>query len=173
VGPPGSGKTSVGKALAKTLGWQFVDLDQRIEAELKTTVQQLFSQFGESEFRRLETEALLSLVSEKMGKTVVATGGGIVTREANFDLMKRIGPIVCLQADVETLTARLRGDLTRPLLATGGDLQSLSEKLTELMNDRQPYYSLPETTVTTDGLTPQEVAAVIVERLGMRTDSSR
>jgi shikimate kinase len=170
VGPPGSGKTSVGKDLSLLLGWQFIDLDERIEEKLGATVQQLFAQSGESGFRQMESEALTSLVQERIDKAVVATGGGIVTRASNFDLMKRIGAIVCLQAEVSTLAARLRDDLTRPLLKPDGDSQSLSEKLSRLVADRRQFYELPEITVTTDALTPREVATIIANQLGLGQD---
>jgi shikimate kinase len=166
VGPPGSGKTSVGMALSRRLGWAFLDVDRVIEHYAGSTVQEIFKNHGEPYFRVKETETLRCLAEDKPDNSVVATGGGIMITPGNFELMCELGPVVCLSAQVSTLVARLHSDQSRPLLASqGNDMPDLTAKLEELLAARAHLYSIPELRVETDGLCPDEVAERICGRL--------
>lgn len=171
VGPPGSGKSSVGRELAKLLQWQFVDLDDVIEKRCGRSVQKIFAERGEPEFRRLETQTLEQLSTEGIAQTIIATGGGIIATKGNFELMKQIGRVICLTATVQSLAARLRDDATRPLLNRDGaatDAEAaLTNRLTKLLDERQQFYDLPDMKVSTDGKPPVDIANKIAETLGL------
>lgn len=172
TGPPGSGKTSAGVVLAQKLSWSFTDTDRLIEGEGGLSVSQIFADRGEKHFRVLETKALQSLVNQALSGAVIATGGGIMTVPGNYELMCRLGHVVCLTARVDTLVSRLAKDASRPLLNTasgenptveGTNEHALKERLTNLIEARFDLYSKPEHRLATDGLSPEQVAARIID----------
>ena len=125
IGMPGCGKTTVGRALADLLGRPFYDADEQIEARAGRKIPDIFAQDGEAAFRRLETEVLAEL--SRQSGAVIATGGGVVTREENRDLLRQNSTIVWLQRDLHSLP--LAG---RPV--------SQSRPLNELAAERMPLY---------------------------------
>jgi shikimate kinase len=155
VGFMGSGKSSVGRELARRFGAPFVDVDERIEAAAGCPIRDLFAAEGEPAFRRREKAALRDALSVK-GR-VIATGGGAFADEENRALLRSYAPVVHLDAAVETLLARLAGDHGRPLLR-GGDPETV---VRELLSRRNPGYRTADVTVRTDGRTVQEVAAEV------------
>jgi shikimate kinase len=152
VGFMGSGKSSVGRELARRFGAPFVDVDERIESAAGCRIRDLFAREGEPAFRVREKAALLDALSVK-GR-VIATGGGAFADEENRDLLRAYAPVVYLEAAVETLLERLAADLGRPLLR-GGDR---GEVVRELLSRRVPGYRTADVTVRTDGRTVKEVA---------------
>jgi shikimate kinase len=171
VGPPGAGKSSVGRALAALLSWSFIDVDTLIEHKVAMTITEFFAQFGEAVFRAEETAVLEELLAQDVTACVVATGGGIIIKEGNFALLERIGTVICLKAEVDSLVGRLKGDRNRPLLAsnTAGqdqDDRPLAAKLSQLVSNRKPYYGLAKIHIATDNLTPEQVAQQIQLRFG-------
>jgi shikimate kinase len=134
VGMPGSGKSTVGRHLARHLGWQFVDSDHEIEREVGGPVRAYFEQHGEPAFRDLE-EATLQRLCQRPD-TVLATGGGAVLRPANRDALSTHCVVVYLKSSPEDLFRRLRHDTQRPLLQVGDPLK----RLRELFRDRDPLY---------------------------------
>lgn len=166
IGFMGSGKSSVGRELARRFGAPFVDVDERIESAAGSPIRDLFAREGEPAFREREKAALRDALSVK-GR-VIATGGGAFSDEANRALLRSYAPVVYLEAAVETLLARLAGDLGRPLLR-GGDRE---EVVRELLSRRVPGYRAADVTVRTDGRTVDEVAAQVadwIDRTGGRT----
>ncbi|EET58237.1 shikimate kinase [Marvinbryantia formatexigens DSM 14469] len=135
IGFMGAGKTSVGQALARDMQLTFADTDERIEAQQKKKINDIFAQYGEAYFRDLETDMLHQLQTEEQ-RLVISVGGGLPVRRENRELLRKLGTVVYLQAQVETLVGRLRGDTTRPKLA-GGDLR---EKIETLMQQREAFY---------------------------------
>jgi len=135
IGLPGSGKTTVGRNLARLLGMGFVDSDARIELEIGCSIRSWFEAHGEASFRDLETDVLRSLLSAWDG-IVLATGGGIVLRDANRSLLAAQPRVVYLHARPEQLARRLKHDTQRPLLQGGDAL----EKLRQLYEVRDPLY---------------------------------
>lgn len=125
IGMPGSGKTTVGKLLAKKLGKVFVDADAAIVEKAGMTIPEIFAQQGEAGFRAVETAVLAEL--GKRSGLVIATGGGCVTREENYPLLHQNGTIFCLDRDVASLPTD-----GRPLSQTG--------KLEEMYRIRKPLY---------------------------------
>lgn len=142
----GSGKTSVGKQLAKKLKYTFCDTDQLIEKENKTSVQDIFASNGEEYFRKLETTTIRELYGS-MTKTILSTGGGLPITEGNGQLLRRLGYVIYLKASKETLLKRLQGDTSRPLLV--GD--HVEERVENLLQLRTPLYEkVAHLTVITD-----------------------
>ncbi len=134
-GPPGSGKTTLGKRLAESLRLPFVDLDQVVESRAGMSILQLMKQHGETAFREMESRAL----REQSGRPdlVIALGGGTLLREENRALARRSGTIICLMADYAQLLPRLQADANpRPLLA--GDLGT---ELAALLAARRDHYA--------------------------------
>ena len=134
VGLPGSGKSTVGRHLARRLGLDFLDSDHVIEQRIGCAIRTYFELEGEQAFRDLEEATLAELVQRP--DVVLSTGGGSVFREANRRAMRRHAWVVYLKASPEGLYRRLRHDTTRPLLQVGDPLQ----KLKELHAVRDPLY---------------------------------
>lgn len=134
VGLPGSGKSTVGRHLARRLGLAFLDTDHYIEQQQGCSVRVFFEREGEAAFRDLEQATLTELV-QRPG-VVLSTGGGAVLRAANRQALQQHGWVVYLKSSPEELYRRLRHDTTRPLLQVGDPLK----KLKELFAQRDPFY---------------------------------
>lgn len=135
IGYMGSGKSTVGKKAARALEFQFLDTDTLIEQEEGMTISRLFEEKGEAYFRQKETELVERMLTEQKGR-VIATGGGLPMREGNKELLQKLGTVVYLKAEPETLLKRLSGDTTRPLLQQG----ELREKIESMLLIRNPVY---------------------------------
>ena len=152
VGFMGTGKTTVGKAVASKLGYSFVDVDDMIEKEQGVSISRIFSELGESYFRLLERDMVKSLAMKD--RLVISAGGGAVLDTRNVDDLKRVGPLVCLVASPEEILKRVGGSTTRPLLRVPDPLG----KIREMLEDRAPFYALADVTVDTTGCKVDEVA---------------
>jgi shikimate kinase len=137
IGYRGSGKTTVGRVLAERLGWNFVDADAVLEERHGKTIKEIFADEGEAGFRDKESATLGELAGRT--QTVIGTGGGVVLRDANRDLLRHNGFVAWLSADAGTLWARIQSDPTtaarRPALAGGGPAE-----VRELLAAREPLY---------------------------------
>jgi len=134
VGMPGSGKSSVGRQLARRLTWAFADADAEIEHQVGCTIRDYFERHGEPAFRDAEQAALSSLLSRD--RLVLATGGGAVVREANRRALATQSEVVYLRSTAEELMRRLRHDTHRPLLQVNDPMR----KLRDLFQERDPLY---------------------------------
>jgi len=134
IGMMGSGKTTMGRALARHLGKSFVDSDQEIQKRTGVNIPYIFDIEGESGFRERESRVLAELVQHK--NIVLATGGGAVLAEKNRELLQRAGVVIYLKASVSDLWHRTHHDKNRPLLQT----KDPYGKLTELYQFRDPIY---------------------------------
>lgn len=134
VGMMGSGKTTMGRTLAKHLGKTFVDSDEEIQKRTGVTIPHIFDIEGEAGFRQRESAAISDLVGGE--NMVLATGGGAVLAEQNRSVLKKNGIVVYLKANVHDLWQRTRHDRNRPLLQNGDPYA----KLTELFHQRDPLY---------------------------------
>ena len=135
VGLMGSGKTTVGRLLAKKLGMRFVDSDHEIESRTGATVSWIFEIEGEDSFRRREVETIDDLTSQK--GVVLATGGGAVVHPENRKNLKARGTVIYLRASVNNILQRTMHDKNRPLLQT----ENRRQKIEELARQREKFYS--------------------------------
>ena len=130
----GSGKTTIGKQLSKSLERKFLDTDHVIEEKTGVDVSTIFELEGEEGFRSREHNLLMGL---KGGQNlVIATGGGIILSSDNRALLKKIGCVVYLRSNIKDLVLRLKDDKTRPLIQN----IDLSQKINDLFNERDPLY---------------------------------
>lgn len=134
VGLPGSGKSTVGRSLARRLRLSFVDSDQVIEQRIGCSIREFFAREGEARFRDEEQQALATIAAGP--PCVLATGGGAVLREANRAMLRQAGHVIYLRSTPEELWRRLRRDTKRPLLQVSDPLG----RLREMFTDRDPLY---------------------------------
>ena len=155
TGPMGSGKSSIGRLLAQMLGFDWIDLDARLEEKEKKSIAKIFEEEGEAYFRHLESAELArSLIR---GSTVVSTGGGVVLDPANRKWLKEVHT-VCLLVDPQTTVNRTR-KTERPLLRTNDPLETASG----LFTDRLPYYlGTAHVLVNARNQTPENISALIL-----------
>ena len=170
IGYRGSGKTTVGRALADRLGWGFVDTDQQIEETAGRTIRDIFAESGETTFRDLETAAI-EQVAGLAAASVISLGGGAVLRERNRHILSHSGRCVWLRAPAELLYERISGDaLTaqrRPSLSTLGGYA----EVVELLARREPIYEqLADKQVMIAGLSPDLIVAEIAEWVNSTAD---
>jgi shikimate kinase len=161
VGPRGSGKSTVGPALARALGWAFADADELVEATAGMSIADLFKAEGEAGFRDRESAALAELCGRP--DHVVATGGGVVLRPANRDLLARSGFVAWLTVPPDVAFERMQADPTtagrRPNLTALGGVAEVRE----LIAAREPLYrAVADFTCDTAGRSPADAAAAIL-----------
>lgn len=157
VGFMGTGKTAVGKELAKKKKWQFVDLDKLIELKEKRAISDIFAKSGEPYFRRIEHEVLKEISNEN--NLVVACGGGIVINPANIKIMKDTGAIICLSARPEVILKRTSGYAHRPLL----NVEDPKKQIELLLKLRAPYYVKADKIIDTSKISVKEVIDSIIK----------
>jgi shikimate kinase len=157
---PGCGKSTVGRELARRLGASHVDLDQEIELRAGCSIATLFVRSGEGTFRDMEASVLGELVDS--GASVIATGGGVVLRPANRELLRTRTRCVYLRASNELLWRRLRRDRRRPLLQVADQ----QKRLREMSAEREPLYAdTAAIVIDTDGLSFDHLVDRVIERL--------
>ena len=167
IGYRGTGKTTVARALAVQLGWQWIDADDVLERRHGRSIRSIFESEGEIGFRDKE-EAILGGLC-RLKDHIIATGGGVVLRPGNRELLTKYGRVVWLTADVATLWQRMQGDVRtadrRPNLTVGG-----IEEIVEILPARAAHYgSCADLTVSTEGRVPEQIAAEIVQGLSRFT----
>lgn len=153
----GSGKTVVGKSLAKKLGKKFVDLDKLIVKKEGRPINDIFKKNGEKYFRDIET--LIAKEASLLQGVVVSTGGGIVLREENMDALKKNGKIVYLHVSPDVAYNRVKSDKNRPLLKVDDPLA----KIKELLEKREKYYKRNDFEIDTSEMTIDEVVDRIIK----------
>ncbi len=159
IGLRGAGKSTLGKILAKKIGWKFVELNKEIEAENGLSVAEIIALYGQEGFRRMEQAALGQLLARNE-LTVLATGGGIVSEPITFDLVLSSFYTIWLKAEPEEHMARVRGqgDL-RPM----ADDRSAMAELRNILVSREPLYARANAVVDTAGLSVEAAAARLME----------
>jgi shikimate kinase len=167
IGPMGSGKSAVGRQLARILDAPFYDSDAEIERRTGVDIPFIFEKEGEAGFRQRERETIEALT--QLEPLVLATGGGAILLPENRVHLAERGCVVYLHTSVEQQVNRVRHMRNRPLL---NDVDATG-KLTELMTERAPLYmEIADLTVATDGRRIQSVAEEIQRVLGLETPSS-
>jgi shikimate kinase len=158
IGMRGSGKTTIGKLLAKRLGKQFIEMDELIVQRLGQSIPEIVQRYGWQKFRDVEEEITREVAG--WDNVVNATGGGVVTREENIRELKKKGKLVWLKANTDTLLRRIGNDQSRPSL-TG---KSQREDMEAVLAERSPIYQrVADFIVDTEGKMPEEVAKVIAK----------
>jgi shikimate kinase len=159
IGYMGSGKSTLGKRLAKYAGLQFVDMDHYIEERNCKTVPQIFAEEGEEEFRKKERKALEEL-SEVTG-VVIATGGGAPCFFDNMELMNRSGETVYLNIAPEILAERLKKSKTDRPLIKGKSRKELKQFIDETLKERDVYYSKARYRITRPDIDMKELLEMV------------
>ncbi len=156
VGFMGSGKSTVGRVLADRLGWNFVDLDEEIEAEQGTTIPSIFDTAGEARFREIETEAIRKWVRKVRGgrPTVLALGGGAFVQPENLELLQDHGVTIWLDIPLEQARQRVEQASNRPLARD-------PVRFGELFEDRRSSYARADYRVEVSSDDPEVVADAI------------
>jgi shikimate kinase len=156
----GAGKSSVGDCLARWTTVPLHDTDEIIASNFGISIPEIFAKHGEGKFREAETDALRSLVTTE--QAIIVTGGGIVLREENLGLLNRLGMLVWLHANEETLFERASRSRNRPLLQG----ENPKEAFARILQARVPLYAkIAQIRVDTSVLTDEEVAVAILSKL--------
>ena len=155
----GTGKTAVGKELARLLDIPLVDIDTEIEKLEQTTINDIFRQRGESGFRDIETDMIKKI--SRGGRSIISTGGGAVLKDENMEALRKSGIIICLMASPETILQRVGNNDERPLLQGENPFM----KIKDLLRFRKPFYDKADIIIDTDNRTPLQVAEEIIERI--------
>jgi shikimate kinase len=160
IGMMGAGKSSVGRCLQRRTRLPLLDTDDIVASKLGISIPEIFSKHGQQGFREAETQALRELTMTE--QTIIVTGGGIVLREENVDLLKRLGVVVWLDGNRETLFERASRARTRPLLQG----ENPGEAFAQMLQARVPLYAkIAHVRVDTSVLTDEEVAVAILSKL--------
>jgi shikimate kinase len=160
IGMMGAGKSTVGDCLHRRTGFPRLDTDEIVMSKFGMPISKIFSAHGENKFRDAETEALQTLASDE--PVVIVTGGGIILREENRNLLKRLGAVVWLEADEETLFKRASRADSRPLLQRRNPRKAFAE----MLKARVPLYAkVADICVDTSALTDEEVALAVLVKL--------
>ena len=149
----GAGKTTVGRRLAKKLGWKFIDLDEEIERREGRLIADIFKKEGEAHFRGLERSCLKDLSSAR--KTIIALGGGAFLDPVNQELAESSGLTVWLKVSFTKIADRVKIDGSRPNFMD-------REKAEHLYNERESHYARAKLHVSTDEESPDSIAEEII-----------
>jgi shikimate kinase len=156
VGFMGTGKTTVGRAVAQKIGFQVLDSDHEIERLQKKTIPDIFAQDGEPAFRAMEREFIEH--GHPAERTLIACGGGLVVQPGMLALLKSKGVVICLHASLETILERTGRHRNRPLLA----VDDPETRIRTLYAAREPIYKRSGTVILTDSRPLQEIALHVV-----------
>lgn len=161
IGYRGTGKSTVGKAVAAKLGRHIVSTDKEIVRRAGSSIPEIVAARGWDYFRDLESAVCQELAGQD--NLVIDTGGGAILRQANVDVFKRNGRLILLTASVETIAARIGGDTQRPSL-TG--TKSHVDEIRDVLAERTPkYQAAADVTIATDGRSIDDLATAILRYL--------
>jgi shikimate kinase len=164
VGFMGTGKSTVGNALASMLGLRLIDTDALIEHRAEKKIAEIFAEEGEGKFRALEMEMVREL--ESVSGCVISTGGGLVVNPANMESLKTHSLIACLWASPETILARVSHQTHRPLLHAPDPLG----KIKELLREREPFYRQADVLINCEQRGPREIAQHVAHQFRLARD---
>lgn len=156
----GAGKSSVGRCLNRRTGVAVHDIDEIVASNLGMSIPEIFAEHGERKFRDAETEALRCVRIEE--QAIIITGGGIVLRKENVEILKKLAVIVWLDGNEQELFTRAVRGQNRPLLKTKNPRKAFSQ----ILKVRRPLYAkIADIRVDTSGLTDEEAAVAILAKL--------
>jgi shikimate kinase len=163
----GSGKSTIGPILANTIGYEFLDIDKRIERAANKTINEIFANNGEGYFRELERK-IVQEISNTHG-CVVSLGGGTVTKSDNLSAIKMSGVLIYLKASPHEIFQRLRYKADRPLLKSSDSVHledgDLLRRITSLMEEREAFYMQADVVVNTAGKKIGQTVDEIVRKI--------
>lgn len=162
VGFMGTGKSTIGRELARVMGRKFIDMDQELEKRHGGSVSGLFKEHGEQWFRDREEELCAELAQSS--NRIVATGGGSLINLANFEVFQKSGLLICLYTQRDCLVERLERNEKRPLLQN----TNVGKRVDQLLKERQYLYERIKIRIDTTNYTPLETAKRIAELLRTR-----
>jgi shikimate kinase len=160
IGMMGAGKSSVGRCLHRRTGLALLDIDEVVASKFQMSIPKIFAEHGEKKFREAETEALRRVQTEE--QKIIVTGGGVVLRKENVEILRKQGVIVWLDGNEDTLFARASQKQNRPLLQTKNPRKAFSQILRAR---RSLYADMLDFRVDTSVLTDEEVAVAILAKL--------
>ena len=158
----GTGKTAVGRQLARKLNIPFIDTDDLIEKEAGRSIAQIFAGHGEDYFRRLESKVIDDVSSKT--NMVIATGGGAIVNPKNLEALKKGGIVICLTASIDAILSRIDNGDERPLLAKGDSREVVSG----LLKLREPFYEKADFIIDTTAKSIKEVVNEILKIVGSK-----
>lgn len=156
VGFMGTGKTTVGRAVAHRLGFGLLDSDHEIEKLQGRTIPEIFAREGEAAFRVMERDFVEG--GHPATGTVVACGGGLVVQPGMLEILNKKGVVICLHASLDTILRRTQGNRNRPLL----DVDDPMERIRVLYAAREPVYNRAGTIILTDGRTLADIVTHVL-----------
>ena len=160
IGMMGAGKSSVGRCLERRTGLTLLDTDEIVSSKFGMSIPEIFAKHGETKFREAEAKAVRAMAIPK--KTIIVTGGGIVLQQENVELLRRMGVIVWLDGNEDTLFARASRERNRPLLQTKNPRKTFSQ----IFDARRSLYAdIADVRVDTSVLTDEEISVAILSKL--------
>tara|TARA_Y200000002_G_scaffold158181_1_gene130784 strand:+ start:1747 stop:2274 length:528 start_codon:yes stop_codon:yes gene_type:complete len=158
IGPMGSGKTSIGKKLSKMMKFSFIDTDHIIEEKTGVDIPTIFEHEGESGFREREKNILKEI--SNIENTVVGTGGGIIISPENREIIKNLGFVVYLTADIRELVYRTAQDKSRPLIKNN----NTEKVMVDIIKKREKYYeNTSNIKISTDNYDTVKISKIIIK----------
>ncbi len=158
IGYRGTGKSTAAKILGQRLGRKVISTDAEIVKEAGQSIPQIVEQFGWDHFRGLETQMCKKL--QNQDDLIIDTGGGLILKEENANILKANGTIIWLTAEVPTIVKRISGDTQRPSLS---GTKTFVEEIEEILQERTPkYQAAADHSIPTDQSTPQKIADAIL-----------
>jgi len=162
IGFMGSGKSTVGRIIAKKLDLLFIDMDNIIELSEEYLISDIFDRKGEEYFRDIESRVVRKIYNNN--NCVFACGGGVVNRRENMELIRSSSNVIYLEISPDTAFKRLKGASNRPLIKT----EDPEMKISDLIKKRRPLYEkYSDITINTDNTGPGKTADMIIKKLGL------
>ncbi len=159
IGMMGSGKSTTGRPLSQAINYGFVDLDKVIEQVCDKSIQKIFEDEGENNFRSIENQ-ILNEIGQRHS-LIVSTGGGVITRSENWGILHQ-GIVIWLNTDKNIILARLKEDLGKRPLLEGKDTHKV---LDQLYKDRVHIYAEADLEIVVSEESPEEIAQIIINKL--------
>ncbi len=163
IGYRGTGKSTGAAILGQRLKRKVISTDEEIVKEAKQTIPQLIEQFGWDHFRNLETEVCQKIPGQE--NLVIDTGGGLILKEENVNILKGNGKLFWLTAEISTIASRISEDTQRPSLS---GTKSFIEEIEEILEIRRPHYqAAADHVIPTDHISPEQIADAILSRISI------
>lgn len=163
LGFMGCGKSTVGKQIAKELGWEFIETDKLISKTSNLSIKEIFKTLGENTFRNFESNILENIAKQnESSNMIISTGGGLPCNDNNISIIKESGISIYIKLSEEILTERLKkGKDKRPVISNTPDEQ-LDIQIKQLMKERSKYYEESDEIIICDRISTNEIVSIIV-----------